>query len=203
MQTVILALPPILSLYYPPSFPPIPLYNSTNQLVGFIRHAAHIPLPPDEILIVFRNRQTPTPAQHRRRQLARPPLRLPPRPEGYRHTDRDCDREGRRLLQRRQRQPRSRHHHQPPHQCARLSSSSWMTTPAIRCPGGEMKRLRRKRLRRPVLRQMGTTNSNRIVDFEGFGQYLILGSRSAPRQHLDTGRQQRVPGCGSHRESAG
>ena len=65
MQSVIYGIPPISSLYFPP-FPstPIQLFNNLNQPVGFLRHAAHVPVPPQEIFIVFRN----IPRRRRRRR---------------------------------------------------------------------------------------------------------------------------------------
>ena len=65
MQGMIDELPPINDPYfmYEPPVTGIPLYNSSGQQVGFIRYGVYIPLPPGEILIVFRNRPpaTPTP----------------------------------------------------------------------------------------------------------------------------------------------
>jgi hypothetical protein len=55
MQAVINAIPPLLTVYIPPNQQDIPLYNSAGQLVGFIKHAVHVVLPPHEIIIVFRN----------------------------------------------------------------------------------------------------------------------------------------------------
>ena len=60
MQSVINAIPPLLSVYMPPTSTDIPLYNSAGQIVGSIRQAVHVVLPIHEIFIVFRNHQVPT-----------------------------------------------------------------------------------------------------------------------------------------------
>ena len=50
------AIPPINCFYFPPIRDRVPLLNAQGRLVGYILHAAHIPLPDREILVVFRNR---------------------------------------------------------------------------------------------------------------------------------------------------
>src|SRR5205823_3661693 len=60
MQAVINCIPPIGVIYIPPTSPDIPLYNAAGQLVGFIRHSSHVVLPPNEVLVVFRNHQNAT-----------------------------------------------------------------------------------------------------------------------------------------------
>ncbi len=55
MECIIFQIPPEFCLYQPPVDDPIELYNEQNVLVALIVHAAHIPLPPNEILIVFNN----------------------------------------------------------------------------------------------------------------------------------------------------
>ncbi len=55
MECIIFQIPPEFCLYQPPVDDPIELYSEQDQLVALIVHAAHIPLPPHEILIVFNN----------------------------------------------------------------------------------------------------------------------------------------------------
>ena len=55
MECIIFQIPPEFCLYQPPVDDPIELYNEQDQLVALIVHAAHIPLPLNEILIVFNN----------------------------------------------------------------------------------------------------------------------------------------------------
>ena len=60
-------IPPELCAYEPPVPDPIPLYDDEKNVIAFIEHAMHIPLPPNEYLVVFRNERkdgevpTPTP----------------------------------------------------------------------------------------------------------------------------------------------
>ena len=56
LQTVIQGIPPVLRPYRNPYGGDIPLYNASGQIVGYIRHTVHIPVPPGEIVIVIRNR---------------------------------------------------------------------------------------------------------------------------------------------------
>ena len=60
MSSVITSLPAYGSLFQSDSLAAIPVLDSSNQPVGLVRSVTHIPLPPDEILIVFRN--VPPPA---------------------------------------------------------------------------------------------------------------------------------------------
>ena len=55
MQCIIFQIPPEFCLYQPPISEPIELFNEQDQLVALIVHAAHIPLPKNEILVVFNN----------------------------------------------------------------------------------------------------------------------------------------------------
>ena len=48
-------IPPELCAYEPPIPDPIPLYDDDKNLIAFIEHAMHIPLPPNERLVVFNN----------------------------------------------------------------------------------------------------------------------------------------------------
>jgi hypothetical protein len=62
MECIIFGVPPLFCLYQPPIEDPIELYNEQDQLVAYIVHAAHIPLPFNEILVVFNN--SPVLARH-------------------------------------------------------------------------------------------------------------------------------------------
>ncbi len=57
--------PPLLCLYQPPVSEPIELVNPAGVKIATLVHGVHIPLPPNEVLIVFRNQpktgETPTP----------------------------------------------------------------------------------------------------------------------------------------------
>jgi hypothetical protein len=55
MQCVINEIPPILCFYEPPPGDPIELLDDQEQVVAFIVHAVHLPLPPNEVLVVFSN----------------------------------------------------------------------------------------------------------------------------------------------------
>lgn len=56
MECVIFGIPPFFCLYQPPIDDPIELYRLDNdELFAFLVHAAHVPIPPDEVFIVFRN----------------------------------------------------------------------------------------------------------------------------------------------------
>lgn len=74
-QAVIDAFPPFGSTYRSPQSTALPLLNTAGQLVGTISKTVFVPLPPDEIFIVFRNQppaptptntatSTPTPIDH-------------------------------------------------------------------------------------------------------------------------------------------
>jgi hypothetical protein len=58
-------IPPLLCLYQPPVPDPIELVNEDGIKIATLVHGVHIPLPPKEVLIVFRNEpkaeDTPTP----------------------------------------------------------------------------------------------------------------------------------------------
>ena len=54
MHADIPRIPPLFTLYQPDN-EPIPLKSSDGRTVGMIRHAAHVPVPPDEFGIVFEN----------------------------------------------------------------------------------------------------------------------------------------------------
>lgn len=56
MQCTITDIPPLLCLYQPPIEDPIPLYFSDDdELFAYIVHAAHVPIPSGEVLVIFRN----------------------------------------------------------------------------------------------------------------------------------------------------
>ena len=54
-------IPPILCFYQPPIADPIDLLNSSGDKVAKIIHGLHIPLPPNETLVVFTNQAKGTP----------------------------------------------------------------------------------------------------------------------------------------------
>lgn len=56
------SIPPIGCFYFPPIPDPIPLFDAEDDLVGYIMHAAHIPLPDNEVLVTFWNRPGQPPA---------------------------------------------------------------------------------------------------------------------------------------------
>ncbi|MEX0785877.1 MAG: DUF6073 family protein [Dehalococcoidia bacterium] len=68
LECKISEIPPELCFYEPPVPEPIPLLDDEGTTIAFIEHALHIPLPPNEQLVVFRNERkdgvtaTPTPA---------------------------------------------------------------------------------------------------------------------------------------------
>ncbi|MCX7851709.1 MAG: hypothetical protein N2383_02890, partial [Caldilineales bacterium] len=61
MEAVIGAIPPILAVYRSPDPLQVPLRNVQGQVVGFIRRAVHVPLPPKQIILIFINSPRPTP----------------------------------------------------------------------------------------------------------------------------------------------
>ena len=48
-------IPPVLCIYQPPVTDPIVLYNADQVKIATIVHGLHIPLPPNEVLVVFEN----------------------------------------------------------------------------------------------------------------------------------------------------
>ena len=54
MHADISRIPPLLTLYQAEN-EPIPLKSSDGRTVGQIEHAAHVPVPPEEVGIVFEN----------------------------------------------------------------------------------------------------------------------------------------------------
>jgi hypothetical protein len=55
LECEIVEIPPELCAYEPPIPDPIPLLDAAGNVVAFIEHAMHIPLPPNEQLVVFHN----------------------------------------------------------------------------------------------------------------------------------------------------
>ena len=55
VECVITEIPPFLCLYQPPIDEPIDLFDEDDVLVARLIHAAHVPLPLNEVFIVFRN----------------------------------------------------------------------------------------------------------------------------------------------------
>lgn len=53
-------IPPILCFYQPPIGTPIELLNAQGVKIAKIKHALHLPLPPNETLVVFTNEQKGT-----------------------------------------------------------------------------------------------------------------------------------------------
>jgi len=55
--------PPQLCFYVPPVREPIPLLNSQGMKIATLLHGKHIPLPPNEALLIFTNRPKATPTR--------------------------------------------------------------------------------------------------------------------------------------------
>jgi len=58
LQCQIDQIPPLLCLYQPPLNEPIPLLDQNGVILAYIVHAAHLPLPPGEVLLTFLNRKS-------------------------------------------------------------------------------------------------------------------------------------------------
>ena len=56
VECVITEIPPFLCLYLPPIDDPIDLFDEDDVLVARLIHAAHVPLPVNEVFIVFPQR---------------------------------------------------------------------------------------------------------------------------------------------------
>ncbi|MEX2159280.1 MAG: dockerin type I domain-containing protein [Dehalococcoidia bacterium] len=75
-------IPPILCFYQPPIDDPIDLLNADGVKIAKLIHGLHIPLPPNETLVVFTNQQkgTPTPTPTRTPTPAGPTATFTPTP---------------------------------------------------------------------------------------------------------------------------
>ena len=59
LECVITEIPPLLCLYQPPLDEPVDLFDEDDVLIARLIHAAHVPLPLNEVFIVFRNVPVP------------------------------------------------------------------------------------------------------------------------------------------------